>query len=102
MLMKDPKPTFSYVVQQIRDKYPKFAYMHVVEPRAVVEYGMSVPEGQSNDFIREIWGDRPLISAGGHDRDIAIELTNKNPFELVAFSRYFIANVRFSSEDKFN
>ncbi len=31
--MDDPIPTFSYFVQQIVDKHPNLAYLHVVEPR---------------------------------------------------------------------
>lgn len=31
--MEDPIPTFSYIVQQLADKYPDFGFIHVVEPR---------------------------------------------------------------------
>lgn len=33
MGMDDPIPTFSYFIQQIVDKHPNLAYLHVVEPR---------------------------------------------------------------------
>lgn len=34
MGMKDPKPTFAYLVSHIAEAHPDFAYIHVVEPRA--------------------------------------------------------------------
>jgi NADPH2 dehydrogenase len=96
MGMVDPVPTFSYIVSEIKRLYPKFAYIHLIEPRVSADSDLDTsPENatQSNDFIREIWGDRPLISAGGFNRQTAIKLaTRKNA--LVAFGRHFIANVR--------
>lgn len=33
MRMKDPKPTFSYLVSEFASRFPKMAYLHVVEAR---------------------------------------------------------------------
>jgi hypothetical protein len=33
MLMEDPIPTFSYLVQSLRDSFPNLGYLHIVEPR---------------------------------------------------------------------
>lgn len=33
MKMKDPLPTFSYLVSEIAKRHPDFAYIHVTEPR---------------------------------------------------------------------
>ena len=33
MRMEDPKPQFAHLVTQIAQKFPAFAYIHVVEPR---------------------------------------------------------------------
>ena len=33
MGMKHPEPTFAALVARIREAYPRFAYLHVVEPR---------------------------------------------------------------------
>ena len=42
------------------------------EPRIAGVYGIaSSGSHESNDFIREIWGLKPLISAGGYMRDPA-------------------------------
>lgn len=32
--MEDPKPTFKYLVERIKELYPDFAYIHIVDPRA--------------------------------------------------------------------
>ncbi|THV00302.1 FMN-linked oxidoreductase [Dendrothele bispora CBS 962.96] len=91
MKMADPKPTFGYFVSELKKAHPTLAFIHVVEPRA--------KEEESNDFIREIWTSpetetanaRRLISAGGYDRQNAIEVAEKKG-DLIAFGRLFIAN----------
>ena len=30
--MKDPVPTFSYLVKRLASEYPKLAYLHIIEP----------------------------------------------------------------------
>lgn len=47
---------------------------------------------QSNDFLREIWSPRPVITAGGYDRDLALEVAEAKG-DLIAFGRPFISNV---------
>ncbi|KAJ7931737.1 hypothetical protein B0H13DRAFT_1957416 [Mycena leptocephala] len=87
-----PKPTYTHLITELRDRYPEFAYLHVVEPRAdggeTVEH---IKEGYSNDFIRDIWGDRQLISAGGYTRETALAAAEEKG-DLIAFARPYIAN----------
>ncbi|KAJ7448243.1 NADH:flavin oxidoreductase/NADH oxidase [Mycena galericulata] len=95
MGMIDPIPTFSYIVSEIKRLYPNFAYIHLIEPRIAADSSVE-PSAEnaahSNDFIREIWNERPLISAGGYTRDTAILLAEQRNNALVAFGRQFIAN----------
>lgn len=50
---------------------------------------------QGNDFLREIWGSRPFISAGGYNHELAVDVAEKTG-NLIAFGRHFIANVRYN------
>ncbi|KAJ7766384.1 FMN-linked oxidoreductase [Mycena maculata] len=95
MGMADPVPTFTHLVSEIKRLYPEFAYLHLIEPRISADSSLEAsPENaaQSNDFLRQIWGARPLISAGGYTRVTAIQLADRNRNALVAFGRTFIAN----------
>jgi len=94
MGMKDPVPTYTYLVEKLRDLFPNLAYLSVIEPRTS---GGDFEEreleaGESNDFIRDIWGPRPLVLAGGYTRQSAIEKA-ENDNTLIAFGRHFISNV---------
>ncbi|KAF7419211.1 hypothetical protein PC9H_001797 [Pleurotus ostreatus] len=91
MGMADPIPTFSYFVKTLRERHPGLAYLHVVEPRANGVVTVEKKEGQSNDFIREIWAPKVLISAGGYDRNLAIQMADEKG-DVIAFGRFFISN----------
>ncbi|KAJ7439989.1 hypothetical protein FB451DRAFT_144035 [Mycena latifolia] len=94
MQFDHPKPTSAHLVTQLRDRYPELAYLHIVEPRADGNGDMTtdrIKENHSNDFIREIWGGRPLISAGGYTRETAIAVAEEKG-DLVAFGRGYLAN----------
>ncbi|KAG6852875.1 hypothetical protein C0991_008455 [Blastosporella zonata] len=91
MRMKDPKPQFSHLVTSLRDAHPSMAYIHVVEGRINGSGDRDQETHESNDFLREIWGDRPYISAGGHTEETAIKMAERGN-ELVAFGRYYISN----------
>ncbi|OCB91226.1 NADH:flavin oxidoreductase/NADH oxidase [Sanghuangporus baumii] len=105
MRMHNPEPTFSALVSRIREAYPRFAYLHVVEPRIAGACDREALAGESNDFLRTIWK-RPdsasngsvYISAGGYTPGGALEQA-ENDGELVAFGRHFISNVSFYIPD---
>ncbi|KAI0696399.1 NADH:flavin oxidoreductase/NADH oxidase [Cerioporus squamosus] len=90
MGMKNPVPTFSYVIEQFKQKYPDLAYVHTVTPIAPLS---ALPEDKSvePDFIYKLWSPRPLISTGGYDRDSAIK-TAEETDQLIGFGRSFLAN----------
>ncbi|KAK0463295.1 hypothetical protein IW261DRAFT_158426 [Armillaria novae-zelandiae] len=92
MRMDDPIPTFAYLVTKIGQRHPDLAYLHVVEPRVSGTVTRDdVGAHESNDFIRELWAPRPLISAGGYKREEAMKVADEKG-DLVAFGRYFISN----------
>ncbi|KAJ8522236.1 hypothetical protein ONZ45_g1185 [Pleurotus djamor] len=94
MRMEDPKPTFSYLVSQLRDKFPDLAYLHVAEPR--VSLGLeerdesTIPVEEENDFMRKIWAPKPVITAGGMNRELAIATADRG--DIVAVGRPFTSN----------
>ncbi|CCL99891.1 uncharacterized protein FIBRA_01916 [Fibroporia radiculosa] len=88
MRMRDPKPTFAYLVSRLASTHTDLAYIHVIEPR--IEEHEPEP-GESNDFLREIWAPRAYISAGGYKRQLAFMDAEKTG-DLIAFGRLFLAN----------
>ncbi|KIK69105.1 hypothetical protein GYMLUDRAFT_153135 [Collybiopsis luxurians FD-317 M1] len=91
MRMLDPIPTFSYLVSRLKDLHPKLAYLHVIEPGVAGAAYEDDTSSSSNDFIRDIWLPRPLITAGGYTREAALKATQPGG-ELVAFGKPFLAN----------
>jgi NADPH2 dehydrogenase len=95
MGMNDPLPQFTYLCRELKERFPSLAYLHVVEPR--VDAGMDRADGgvagATNDPIRAIWTPKPYISAGGFQPETAFQSANEHN-DLIAFGRYFIANVR--------
>ena len=83
--------TFRYVFRQL-DRFP-LAYVHMVEPRVIgnvdAEPQFDLP---SSRFRKLLTGDIRLISAGGHNRETAIQTLANNQADLIAFGRLFIAN----------
>lgn len=94
--MADPVPQFSKLIQDLKDRYPNLAYLHLVEPRISGSDDAEHREEHlvdSNEVFRHIWGPRPLILAGGFTRESAIHKAEDENV-LIAFGRHFISNVR--------
>ena len=94
MGMKDPLPTFTAFVERIRDTYPNFGYIHVIDDWQRIT-GTKINDendAHSNEPLRKIWGNRPYIAAGGFNRASANSTVEKHG-GLIAFGRHFIANV---------
>jgi len=88
MGMADPKPQFSYLVEQLRKH--KLAYIHVVEPMPA-----DITADKNSDYLRDIWEGvegSTFISTNGHTRDSAIETVDSKG-GLVGFGRLFMPNV---------
>ncbi|KAJ7849948.1 hypothetical protein B0H14DRAFT_2764026 [Mycena olivaceomarginata] len=68
--------------------------MHFDDPRPTYAHlatELPMKEHASNDFLREIWGSKPFISAGGYTRASAIAAAQEKG-DLIAFARPYIAN----------
>ncbi|KAL5532355.1 hypothetical protein ACEPAF_5925 [Sanghuangporus sanghuang] len=98
MRMDHPQPTFAYLVSRIREAYPRFAYLHVVEPRVAGNSEREVLAGESNDFLRAIWkspdsekNGSVYLSAGGYTPEDAVKDAEEKG-DLIVFGRYYISN----------
>ena len=96
MRMEDPKPTFAYFVTQAKERFPNLAHLHAVEPRVAGDDDGGCDDADSNNFLRKIWGNKVFIAAGGYTAQTATETANTKG-GLIAFGRYYIANVSFLS-----
>ena len=96
MRMEDPKPTFAYFVSQAKERFPNLAYLHAAEPRVAGTDDTDFNNADSNDFLRKIWGDKVFVAAGGYTPRTATETANTKG-GLIAFGRYYIANVSIFS-----
>lgn len=103
----DPRPLFTYLVGQLRDRFPSLAYIHLLEPRGdltVTDFG--AVDGLDVNFLRDLWqqGDasRVFLSAGGHTRQSAIEKAEGNQATVAVFGRHFISNPDLPLRLKYN
>ncbi|VDC03538.1 unnamed protein product [Peniophora sp. CBMAI 1063] len=94
MRMPDPIPTFSALIKHLIEHQPRLAYLHFIQPRISANTDAEpLTDDESNDFARELWSPRPLILAGGFDRETAIEEAEKGEKNtLVAVGRHFTSN----------
>ena len=110
--MKDPVPTFTYLISRLAEEHPNLAYLHLIEPWVAgnADQGVNPAEvvfpiaavrvpvtdmraRQSNDCLGRIWLPRPLVTAGGYTRESAMRIADETG-QLIAFGRAFISNVR--------
>ncbi|VDB85584.1 unnamed protein product [Peniophora sp. CBMAI 1063] len=88
MGMADPRPTYTALVEYLKDSHPDLAYIHVVEPE--VEGKRVEDVVHSNAFIHDIWSPRPLIRTGGFDKETALAAARSKD-TLVGFARNYLA-----------
>jgi NADPH2 dehydrogenase len=92
MRMEDPKPTFTYFVSQVEERFPNLAYLHAVEPGIADSEDYDCDDSDSNEFLRKIWGDKVFIATGGYSPETAAE-TVSTQGGLIAFGRHYLATL---------
>ena len=88
----DPISLFSYVLEQLSAR--NIAYAHIIQPRSTgAGGGDKVTEGVPNtaEIFRNAYPGT-LISAGGFNREEAIETVETSMADAIAFGRLFISN----------
>ncbi|TBU50573.1 NADH:flavin oxidoreductase/NADH oxidase [Dichomitus squalens] len=90
MRMDDPVPTYTYFVDQLKQKYPDLAYLHVVTGSAPLNIA---PQDAtvSQNFINRLWAPRPVVTTGGYDRESGLRVAEETG-QLIGYSRAFSAN----------
>ncbi|KWU44494.1 NADH:flavin oxidoreductase/NADH oxidase [Rhodotorula sp. JG-1b] len=86
------KETFSYFVEQLRQRHPEMAYVHAVESRIAGNATVDVDDAETLDFLHDIWAPRPFLIAGGFDAETAPVAADKYSNTVVVMGRYFISN----------
>ena len=99
MGMPHPHPTFAYLVSKIREAFPRFAYLHIVEPRVAGVNDRTPRIGESLGFLRAIWkgpkseeNGSVFMVAGGYAAKDALRVAEETG-DLIAFGRFYISNV---------
>lgn len=94
MKMADPIPQFVHIVKEL--KKLNLAYLHLVESRLSGDATTGVYDTLTrlNDPLVEVWGDGPLILAGGFTSDKAKKAVSEIYTAgnvCIAFGRHFIS-----------
>ena len=97
MGMKNPIPTYSYIVSELALRHPELAYAHVIEPGINGDdngFAQGLDEGvtPSNGFIYQLWAPSPYLTAGGCDTASALQAVHRLVNTGVVFGRLFISN----------
>lgn len=91
--MADPKPTFTYLVQEL--KKLNIAFLHLVSPRISGNTEKEVVT-DSIDYLVDIWDNQsPVLIAGGFTAESAKKAVDeefKDKNVVIVFGRYFITN----------
>lgn len=88
----DPVALFTHVLERLSDR--GIAYVHMIEPRATsAGGGDAILEAApcTSELFRPLF-DGVFISAGGYDREGALEAVASGRADAIAFGRAFIAN----------
>ncbi|RDX42074.1 NADH:flavin oxidoreductase/NADH oxidase [Lentinus brumalis] len=89
MRMDDPIPTFTYVVEQLKERYPDLAYLHTITPLAPGNEGPKDPS--QADFMDRLWAPRPVITTGGFTRESGLK-TAEETGRIIGYGVLFTAN----------
>lgn len=89
-----------FMIKKIKEKFPNLAYLHAIEPRQYWNGHEHITQEKNTLIYKNLWGN-PFITAGGHDRDSAIQMAEQEN-TLVAFGRYFLSNPDLPFRLKYN
>ncbi|GAA6058906.1 hypothetical protein JCM10212_002858 [Sporobolomyces blumeae] len=88
--LEEIRETFGYYVKELTKR--DLAYLHLTESRIGGSGDVPADQEETLDFLYDIWTPRPLLVAGGFERETAVESAEKFDNSVVVFGRYFISN----------
>ncbi|PIL29743.1 hypothetical protein GSI_08182 [Ganoderma sinense ZZ0214-1] len=89
MGMADPIPQFTYLVDQLKQRHPNLAYLHLIS--AGVPGSIAPKDDSQAHFIHKLWAPRPLITTGGYDRESGLKLAEETG-QLIGYGVLFLAS----------
>ncbi|CAE6505798.1 unnamed protein product [Rhizoctonia solani] len=97
MGMRNPVPTYTYIISELAKNHPELAYIHMIEPGInSAENGTTqeLDEGvkASNDFAFQIWSPRTYLTGGGYDQKSAPKTADQLNNTAIVIGRLFISN----------
>ncbi|CAE6427471.1 unnamed protein product [Rhizoctonia solani] len=97
MGMRNPVPTYTYIVSELVKRYSELAYIHMIEPginSADNGTTQELYEGviASNDFAFEMWSPRTYLTGGGYDHKSAPKTADRLKNAAIVIGRLFISN----------
>ncbi|KAI1789458.1 NADH:flavin oxidoreductase/NADH oxidase [Ganoderma leucocontextum] len=89
MRMEDPIPQFTHLVDQLKQRHPNLAYIHVISPD--VPGGIGPKDESQSHFIHKLWAPRLVITTGGYKRESGLKVAEETG-QLVGYGSLFLAN----------
>jgi NADPH2 dehydrogenase len=102
MAKADTDETFTLFTKQVKQRYPDFAYLHLIEPRAAGDGDAEAKEGDSLRTLTDVWQPKVVLIAGGHGKDGAERVCKDYENSVAVFGRYFIRNPDLVSRVKWD
>ncbi|KAI6990454.1 hypothetical protein KC332_g5825 [Hortaea werneckii] len=94
MLMEDPIPTFTYLVQEL--KKLKLGYLSLIEARLRGNEDCEVAADKDVSFLVKLWDNTsPVLIAGGFTPESASQTVDEKypDYDVgIIFGRYFVSN----------
>ncbi|CAE7169734.1 unnamed protein product [Rhizoctonia solani] len=97
MGMRNPVPTYTYIISELAKRHSELAYIHMIEPginSADEGTTQELDEGveASNDFAFQLWAPRAYFTGGGYDHKSAPKTADTLDNTAVVIGRLFISN----------
>ncbi|KAI0742653.1 NADH:flavin oxidoreductase/NADH oxidase [Daedaleopsis nitida] len=89
MGMEDPVPTYTYLLGEMKRKYPALAFVHSVSAAGPLN---EMPKDPSQaDLLYKLWAPRTVITTGGFDRESGVK-TAEETGQVIGYGRAFLSN----------